>query len=60
LIIEHGISHEYGERLVDGIIASGAILGRRMGGVVGSWKEDIRGMDSYRALHWYKASFLLL
>jgi hypothetical protein len=54
------ISYEYGERLVDGIIASGAILGRRMGGVVGSWEEAIRGMDSYRELRWYKAFFLLV
>jgi hypothetical protein len=48
------ISHEYGERLVYGIIASGAILGGGMGGVVGYW-----GTDSYRELHWYKA-FLLI
>jgi hypothetical protein len=45
------VSHEYSERLVDGTIASGAILGGRMGGVVGSWGEAIRGMDSYRELH---------
>jgi len=54
------VSHEYSERLVDGTIASGAILGGRMGGVVGSWEKAIPAIDSYRELHWYKAFFSLV